>query len=201
MKKTNKLSLLVSLAMLSSVAVANGAPYVGAELGAFGYGNNNVAKNLFESHRSDDRGVTGRVSAGYLWDITNAVKLGVEAGVSKNQNKTVVEFDDANLKFKKWGLDTLAVADFAVNDCMNVFAKAGTTYTHNKFAANAYNLEYSVSNSVVVPKAVIGAGYNVSENINLNVSLNHEFERNSSNDSKYSPGTSSVLAGIKYSFS
>lgn len=200
MKKTNKLSLTLAIALLSSTVYA--APYVSGEVGYFGYGNNNPFKNMFDNRHSDAIGATGRLSAGYLWDVADCIKLGVEAGFSGNQNVDLKVDGTKIAKYKRFGVDALAVADYSVTPEFDVFAKAGATYVHQRITSDLDAVDFTGSSSHVVPKAVIGVGYNVSENVNLNMSLNHEFQKRSSHDSfgSFAPGATSLLAGIKYNF-
>lgn len=204
MKKTNKLSLTLALALLSSSLYA--APYVAGEVGYFGYGNNNPFRNLFSNKYDDAIGATGRLSAGYLWDIADCLKLGVEAGLSGNQNVDLKVDGTKIAKYKRFGVDALAVVDYNITSEFDVFAKAGATYAHQRLTSNNEVVDLNDitgTHARIVPKAVIGAGYNVTENVNVNMSLNHEFQRNTSNTffAKSAPGATSLLAGIKYTFS
>jgi hypothetical protein len=49
-----------------------------------------------------------------------------------------------------------------------------------------------------VPKAGVGFGVNLTKKANLNLSFQHEFERESK--SVYMPETNTLLLGVKYSF-
>ncbi|MFI4937096.1 MAG: outer membrane protein [Candidatus Berkiellales bacterium] len=207
MKKTNKISLLLPLILVSSTAYS--APYISGQLGVVGYGNNAIFKNLFDN--DDQYAASGRVAAGYLWDINNCLKMGLETGFTINSDKNLDTVDFWNnhidVDYKRWSADLLGVVDFYATERFDLFAKAGVAYVSEKVEARisnpwGVNVSGSVSNEKYVPKAVIGAGYNVTNNVNLNVSLNHEFDRNSRSDFSLSvPGATSVLAGIKYTFS
>lgn len=201
MKKNSKVSFLFSLLMISTPVLS--APYVSAELGLTGYGNNNVWQNIFSSDAKNEKVLTGRIAGGYLWDVNSCVSLGLEAGIFGNQDfkETVYYFSD-EFTYKRKGIDALAVADFSVTECFDVFAKAGAAYLKQTYAFRDMSsgvYSYSFSSTPIVPKAVLGAGYNISDNVNLNLSVGHEFYINSG-FLNTAPGATSVLAGLKYTF-
>jgi opacity protein-like surface antigen len=176
--------LLSSIFML--VGTSHAAPYVGVELGTYGYGNNNAFKNIFDN--KDNLGLSGRVSGGYLWNTKDCINLGVEAGVNAYDDKQ----DKKQINRSRMGIDALAVADMYVAPRVDVFAKAGTSYSEQETTNKVSHIRVVRHN--FVPKAAVGAGYDLTDNMNLNVSYQHEFQRSQLN------AITSVMAGLKYRF-
>jgi outer membrane immunogenic protein len=203
MKKTNKISVFLTAALLSQAVFAG--PYAAIEAGVNGYGNNNIYENFFET---ESNGPVGRLSAGYLWDLNNRLGVGLETGFSKYFKDLKVNGRDWwsdsswNVCYKRWDVDLLGVVDFHATEKFNIFAKAGAAYVNQKISGTIFeqNTTYHLSNSdidnIVSPKAVIGMGYDVTDNVNLNLSLNHTIDINRDVDL----GATAVLAGIKYNF-
>lgn len=199
MKNNHKLviGLLSSTLLLSQTAFA--APYISAQAGVYGLGENNPIKNIFDNEDDIDLGATGRLSAGYLWDINNCLKLGAEAGFTAYQQVELAENDFFSVKAKRWSGDVLAVADFYATQNLDLFAKAGGAYVKQSYPINFLGFQDTVSDKKVVPKGVVGVGYNLNPDLNLNFSLNHEFKKE--NSDTFIPGASSALVGLRYSFS
>lgn len=196
MKITNKIAIvLASILMLGSMNAYATGPYVAAEAGFYGLGSNdNPFKNLFDN--DDEVKLAGRVAAGYLWDVAASTKLGLETGFTKNQNISDTFFG-SSVKFKRHGFDLLGVADFHATDKFNLFAKAGAVYSHNEVAVGSSSSYISFSENKVVPKAVLGAGYDLSNALNVNLSLAHEFMKSGFEGI---PSSSMLMLGMKYNF-
>lgn len=160
MTKTNKISLLLSLILLSNAAFAT--PYLSGQVGYMGAGNNNPFSNIFDGNTYSAT-YTSRVAAGYLWDVNPCLKVGLETGVMTSM------------------VDLLGVVDFYATQKVDVFAKAGTQYIRH-----AYD-HFS-------PKAAVGIGYDVLENVNVNLSLDHTFLSHHQGD------ISALMAGVKFNF-
>ncbi|MGE4349316.1 MAG: outer membrane beta-barrel protein [Candidatus Berkiella sp.] len=198
MKITNKFSLCsIALFMMFGMNAHADAPYVLGEVGVYGLGeNNNIWKNIFDN--DEDTKLSARIAAGYLWNVANNTKAGVETGFNFNRN-IKVRYDDVTLKFKRHSFDLLGVLDFYPTQKFDVFAKVGTAYTKNKISYHYLNMSDAASHSTFVPKAVIGAGYDFTKDLNVNLSLAHEFKKNS-----YSfdliPSSSMFMLGMKYNF-
>jgi hypothetical protein len=170
-KKASPLLLLFFAIHCSHVYAA---PYVTAQGGAYSAEGFNI-------------GGTGRIGAGYLWDVQPRVKLGVETGFQLYQ-----DIGDSFETDKRKSIDLLGVVETNPIGKMTVFAKAGPAYTMEK-SQKKYS-EYK--SDAFVPKGVIGVGYNLSDKINANVSVNHEF---GGKDLSTSSATS-VMAGINFKF-
>ncbi len=194
MKNKYKIVIGILISALSHSQLMAG-PFISGQIGLSGYGDNNIYKN-FDNDHNINLGGTGRLAAGYLWDLNDFLKLGLEAGANVNQNVSIFKsYRGYNIETKRWSIDTLAVADFFVTPQVDMFVKAGFAYVKQSLPGNFW----ISSNHAVAPKGAAGVGYNITPNVNLNLSLNHEF--NKSKSFHFRPGASSVLAGIRYSFS
>jgi len=209
MKNLTKSILLSSVLVVSSTC-ALAAPYVSGQLGSYGYGDNNVFENTFDNE--DGHGVTGRLAAGYRWDISEILKIGVEAGINGYQNKNI----DAGLidvSLKRFSTDALGVLTVYPTSKFNLFAKGGAAYVRQKLSVSGSMFRLNVREDNIVPKAAVGVGYDICPNINVNLSLNHEFNRDKMvtfvsdtnpmvkvTGPSINTGATSVLAGIQYTF-
>jgi opacity protein-like surface antigen len=204
MFNNKKRLVLVSFCGLLSSQVFAGL-YVQGQVGAAGIGgNNNFFDNIFDNEF--DLKATGRISAGYLWHANPCLKVGLETGFQGYSNLTIEDSDDflsASYKYKRSTFDVLGVLDYSANSKINLFAKAGPAYVMQKetisFADNYYNYSFTDSSNVVVPKAAVGVGYNINPALNVNLSFNHEFKKDS--DNKFAGSESSILAGVVFKYS
>ena len=196
MKINNKLSPILMSALLLMSASACASPYVIGQAGIYGMGANNYFNNLYDNEVR----MTGRFGLGYLWDLNEIVKLGVEAGLHLNQAYKDGD-SDFNMKVERHSLDALAVLDIHFNNPFDVFAKVGLSRISDKLSVNFSNTSFSISDHAVVPKVVLGAGYDLSSNVNVHVALTHEFKRNNE-DYIYGvePSASSLMLGMMYRF-
>jgi outer membrane immunogenic protein len=206
MKIINKIALILSSLIISAPALAG--PYISGQVGAFGYGEkNNPIENLFDN--DDEIRATGRLAGGYTWDVNDCLKVGLEAGVNgfEDVDSSIIfaDFNSINvidLEYSRWSLDALAVVDYQATQKFDLFAKAGPAYVREKVAIDTFGVEFSRSHGTVVPKAIVGVGYDVTNNVNLNLSLSHEFKRDNQNSIFDAvPSTTSALVGLQYNFS
>ncbi len=207
MNNFKKLIVTLSTCALMFSEVAHSSPYISAQIGA-SHGYASPLSSVFLEQ--DKFGITGRVATGYLWNLTDRVKLGVEGGAQGYQN---IEDKHGALSVtaKRWSLDMLGVADCFITQRFDIFAKLGTALVHQEYTARLNGNDHYYgeklyffvndqplkSQSIFVPKAEIGAGYNLQKNLNLNLSVNHECR----NQQRLVGGTRSYLVGVKYSFS
>ncbi len=196
--KTNKISLILlsTLSLCAIDAIAN--PYISGQFGVYGTrDSNNVYDNLFHSDKARS---TGRISAGYLWDVNPCVELGVEGGVQGYQ-KLRENYNNVDASLRRYSVDVLGVVDYYPVQGFDLFAKAGPAYIREKATIHHNHFDASARKGTVVPKAVIGAGYDIINNVNVNIALSHEFKR--SNDfflGNDVPSATSAMIGAKYSF-
>ncbi len=197
MKKTNKLSviLLSTLSICSINAIAS--PYVSGQFGVYGTSDsNNAYDNLFHNKSR----ITGRIAAGYLWGINPCTELGLESGVQGYQ-KIREQYTVTDATLRRYSIDALGVVDYRPIQYFNVFAKAGAAYVREKINVHTTHYDYSSAKGTVVPKAVIGAGYDVLENVNVNLSVSQEFKRHGHFVATLPmPAATSAMAGVNYRF-
>lgn len=199
MKKSTIMLAVVSLTgtMLTSASL-KAAPYLSAQIGA---GHGYPLKFDNDSDNKKKFGWSGRVGLGHLWDVSDSFKFGGEIGAQGYQ-KIKRSYNFTNTSTRRWSIDALAVADLFLTDNVDIFGKLGAAYVHTKYHSslsqsneNFLGLS-SERKAYYVPKAAVGLGFNVSENANFNISLNHEVRKNSEKRA-----ATSVLAGFKVDFS
>lgn len=198
-----RLIILSFCGLLSTQTMAG--LYVQGQVGAAGIGaDNNFFDNIFDNEF--DLKATGRISAGYLWHANPCLKMGVETGFQGYSNLTIEDSNDffsASYKFKRSTFDVLGVLDYSANSKLNLFAKAGPAYVMQKesisYTDYPYTYSFTDKSNVVVPKAAVGIGYNVSPALNVNLSLNHEFKKETA--SKFAGSESSIMAGVLFRYS
>ncbi len=213
---TKTIKTVLSIATLMVCTASYSKSYLSAQIGSAS------GNEIFVSNPPNDYkiGATGRLAAGHLWEPTCRFKLGVEAGIQiyqniENKSHDYYDADGRNVELsietKRWGLDVLGVADFFITKRFDLFAKLGTAFVQQSYSNringntfynggkvySAINAHYLESESRFVPKVAVGAGYNVRDNLNINLSINHEYK----NQDHYVPGVRSVLLGLNYSFS
>ncbi|MCS5712254.1 outer membrane protein [Candidatus Berkiella aquae] len=193
--KTNKISLVLlsTLSLCAIDAIAN--PYVSGQFGVYGTrDSNNVYDNLFHSHKAR---ATGRIGAGYLWDVNPCTELGLEGGVQGYQ-KLRESYNNVEASLRRYSIDVLGVVDYYPTvHGFDLFAKAGAAYIREKATIHLDHFDASARKGAVVPKAVIGAGYDIINNVNVNLALSHEFKRS---NAYFFPAATSAMIGAKYTF-
>lgn len=76
-----------------------------------------------------------------------------------------------------FNVDANASLDLNNSAKLAMLAKAGVSYSKQKYSVNAYQVNsFSISNKKSVSKASLGFGYEVSQHISTNVSLIQEFK-------------------------
>lgn len=195
----NKLSLFVVSTLMLISTNAYTSPYLIGQAGIYGIGtDNHYFKNLLDNEYIR---LTGRVGLGYFWNASKMIKLGVETGWHFNLGIRDT-FGGATFKLERRSFDALGVLDLSFANHYDLFFKAGIARVKDKVTAhNFYPSTVSLSDHAMTPKIVLGAGYDLSSNVNAHVALTHELKR--TND-KYLlgvvPSTSSVMAGVIYHF-
>lgn len=179
---------LIVLATLSTSALAK--PYLGLQAGVGGVGDYDHVFGNFKRHTDEnDQKTTGRISAGYLADISNSrFKVGIESGLQGSLPFKANDYWDT--KIKRWSFDIVGVADFYATPKLDLFAKLGAAYTSHHISSNDF---YSETIHETVPKAALGIGYDVTPCVNLNLSLSHEFSDNAN-----VPSLTAALVGVRF---
>jgi len=194
-------SLMASMA-LSSTAFACppnslvDSPYMSAQMG--------VADKPYSNYES--KKFTGRVAYGYLWQANEIVKLGLESGFNMFENNhyvgnNAVPTSGYQGTVKRVGFDILGVLDFYATSRLDLFAKAGPSYTFQKFKYTSSANEPAKSHKdVAALKFAVGMGYDISEN--TNVYLTREFQtkqKHSVLENSTVPADSTSI-GVRYKF-
>lgn len=189
----NSMRLFSILFLLASfiAPVANAAHYVSAEVGVV---DTTLSYGYADSHKTT---LVGRVATGYLWEnpVNDRWQYGFEIGF-ENFNKVNKHFQDIDVKYHQFQVDALGVVDYSLSEKVDFFAKLGLAYAKRKLSAESEtSFIFSQYNGVFhdgFAKGVVGVGYNLTEHVNLNVSMENNFG--------YHHPTRNLLAGIKYTF-
>lgn len=193
----------------------------GAEHATF----NNQAIKFGPRDKKND-GVTGRVAVGYDFNKY----LGLEAGFgmfsSYNREFTATGvglpgqkvLGNAETKTSLYAADLLAKATLPI-DNFYAFVEGGAAYVHAHY--NALNVPFvnksvhpvitgvsnewkSGSNGSIRPKAGVGVGYKISDNVGVDVSYDRIFATGNNSktitDKAYVPNINTVMLGLTYKF-
>lgn len=204
MKSNIKKTLFSLLAtyVLSSTAFACppntllDSPYVSAQMG--------VSDKPYANYES--KKFVGRVAYGYLWNPNEIVKLGLEAGANMFENNhyvgnTGVPASGYQGTVKRFGFDILGVLDFYATQRLDLFAKAGPSYTFQKFKYTSTANEPAKSHKdVVALKFAVGVGYDVSENINLYLTREFQTKQKHSVLENSTVPADATSIGVRYKF-
>lgn len=186
MNFSNKL-ILCSLIAFHSTAYC--APYLSGQIGAtvipF------TISTPYSSFESDKTALLTRLAVGYMWGNNANFQYGIEAGY-ENLHRVKESFQQIALEARQYQIDAVGVIDYFFCKRWDVFAKAGAAYTKRTVAANYQAIYFSGAYDRFSPKVVVGVGYNLTNHLNLNLSLENNF--------KHVAPQRDILAGIKYSF-
>lgn len=165
------------------------------------------AGGCYWDHYNDLKAFTGRGGLGYAVSIIPfpSIRYGLEIGYQEYQQKEsiitthlfgerrMIRFTD-----KRQAFDLLAVLDVKPFCNTNFFVKIGPAWVVQK---SGYNSDVNRNGEVqtqkshdIVPKAVVGMGFNLLPCVNINGSLVNEFQ------TKKQINVISIMAGIKISF-
>ncbi|OOY83917.1 hypothetical protein BOW14_12755 [Solemya velum gill symbiont] len=201
---------------VSGLAIASpiqtGSPYVSLQLGYGGidsksYGNLGTTGNRLTQKNT---GFSYRVSGGYLFNITNNLKIGPELGYF-GYPKDKYTHPNFTFELKGYSVDLLANARYTFNNMLYGFVKGGFAYTQQKLTmSNPANPNQNLSNtkSKLLPALEVGLGYKINQNMSLDASYHRVFgdadvlnggNLNSLNDAKIGP-VSAWLVGFNYNF-
>jgi OOP family OmpA-OmpF porin len=131
-------------------------------------------------------GIAARAYGGYLWAIPQAqnLQVGVELGYNyykKNTYSLAGPNASDEWNYKGHSIDLLGVAKFNLGTSgLNVLAKAGPAYVRQKMTITennlgALNTGWAGSESKVKPEAVVGIGYDITKNLDINATYAHIF--------------------------
>ncbi|MDF1653489.1 MAG: outer membrane beta-barrel protein [Coxiellaceae bacterium] len=181
--------------LLSMEAVAGGveAPandnvlaglYVGGNVG-YGKTNETITDSGVELS-TKNKGFVWGADAGYQFTKNWAIEAGytqmpnvkVDAGTAQNQNRI---------------FDIVAKGIYPFNDKFNVFGKLGAAYTHTRTTDLLINANQS--SGAIVPYFGAGVGYNLTQNVSLNVQGFATTKRGN-----VVPAMYGATAGLQYNF-
>lgn len=158
-------------------------------------------------------GFSGRVNVGYLAGVSQNMSLGGEAGYTYlpyTTNTVTMTSEDLTQTFSRkydprYVLDLLAVAKFYVTSELNVFGKAGIAYVNQKQTVSTEGFYSSSTDGKVLPELAVGAGYNIAQNLEANLTYAHAFGDNHESQivastTDYMPSFNTVMAGLNYTF-
>lgn len=187
-------SLLIAILLLANTSV-RAEPYMIAQTGIYGLGENNYFKNLKDRKSL----LSWRMGAGYLWDFTDNLKGGIEGGLNLYEGYKFNAYAyEENVN--RYSIDLLGVLDFHFTNKANVFAKAGIAVVSESWSSKTPSSSVFTSTKAATPKVVLGIGYDLSSDINANIALSHEFSQTDS-DGLFLIGSSAVMLGLTYRFS
>jgi outer membrane immunogenic protein len=193
------------LVTTSSVAFADGVPYVGADLGlnSSSFSLKNSAGNKTNLHSS---GVTGGLFAGYGVTVNQNIYLGGEAFVNTGSMSTSTKTTNTRTTDKlkttySYGLDFMPGYKFT--ESTMAYLKAGIVRTRFKLTQNAPTSNLSGSSENTVTGGQLGLG--LQTDVSSNVAVRGEFLHTSYNSftafgSKVKPTNNQVNFGLVYKF-
>ncbi len=191
MKISSKIAFITFCLALLNATPALSTPYVSGEIGFFGV---EVTSNTPFSYSEDNYlGAVGRIGLGNLWPVNDCLQVGLEAGGNIFGSHGDSYFN-GSMDYDRYSFDLLAVADQHITRRFNIFAKAGVAYAKDEVSFSDYNFYQSTSSSGVVPKGVLGIGYDLTKRINVNLAYNKEFNANNVD------AISFLTAGLKVNF-
>ncbi len=117
------------------------------------------------------------------------MQYGIEAGY-ENLHRVKESFQQLTLEARQYQIDTVGVIDYLFCKRWDMFAKAGAAYTKRTVTGNYRQATYTGAYDKFSPKVVLGVGFNLTNHVNLNLSLENNFK-------DVTPHRD-VLAGIKY---
>jgi hypothetical protein len=172
------------------------SPYVSAQLG--------VADKPYSNYES--KKFTGRVAYGYLWNPNEIVKLGLETGFNLLENNhyvgnTGVPASGYQGTVKRFGFDILGVLDFYATQRLDLFAKAGPSFTFQKFKyTSTANQPAKSHKDVAALKFAVGVGYDINENTNIYLAREFQTKQNHSVLENSTVPADSTSIGVRYKF-
>ncbi len=192
MKNTKKILLILSTLTLSFGLCA--APYLSVEGG--------VTRSEFNSNffKNKHKKPTGRIALGLIGNSSDRIQLGVEAGVQAfGPQNNALNLGNSGHR-RRTTVDALGVIDVYITPRFDLFAKAGFAYVHQSTSVETRGYKFSYLKKAVVPETIVGVGYNVSPNFNVNLSLANQFSRKDDTVENRAPNAASVMLGIKCTF-
>lgn len=206
MKKTLLATVVAaSLGVVSVAAAADfsgfqgkgSGAYVGANVGYADAAWKTSNANITDSNTIKDKsGLTYGLDVGYMFNVN----LGAEFDYDFYGNQKLNADGTQVGKIKDQSNPALlAVFNVPVNQQWNAFAKLGAAYLTPKIS---YDGATDIKYKVWAPEAVLGAGYNIMPNVNLNGQLKYVAQQkaDSFTGGQSTPNYTAVTVGVNYMF-
>lgn len=155
----------LSTSIATSAVAAQPGFYAGVQAG---YGNLHLGKGA----DNKDKGLAGRVSAGYMFNNNFGAELGWSKFRTIESNGYVYQsgIKSAKLAFKTDVVDVVAKGVVPVADNFNVYGKLGGAYVMQRADVTVKNgHDYDASEKKLLPTASVGVSYDFSPNVTADV--------------------------------
>ncbi|WP_108652751.1 outer membrane beta-barrel protein [Dongshaea marina] len=200
MKKILIASVIAAMAASSGAAFAQNStasnssftpvgPYVKGEMGWVNQDITGNAPNYSKEH------LGGRIAAGYTFDINRQFSVAPEIGYGyygKESFSGMTPYGHVSGDAKFHAFDMSGVGTYHVNEKIDLFGKAGFAYKTIDVSVNDIKVS-SDDNDGWTPLMGVGAGYNLTPQLQAQVTYTHMFEHQDY-------ALDSVMAGLKYTF-
>ena len=192
--------VVISYCVFTSTGFA-GSPYVSGQIGRFGSGD-------VDPDTTIDHGMAARIAAGYTWDTTKRIKLGLETGLTGFQTthvKTYFANDPINsfdVDLSRTNVDILGVFDLFVTKRFDLFAKLGWAYQTQKVSSRTSmvtDITPARDNGNGL-KLALGLGYNITPQVNLNLEVSGQSGGDGPYLNDHVHGIGTTMLGLRYKF-
>lgn len=190
-----KFALIALSSLLFTHSALAGSPYVSGQLG------------YFDSDYFSDHGFAARAAAGYLWNTSKRIHLGLETGLTGFQKKNIEEYVPSfsyyqsgyyeHISNQRTTLDVLGVFDFFVTQKFDLFVKLGALYQWNSTHSDDYA---TPSRDGFGGKLSIGFGYNITPHVNIFVERSGQRDKNNYLNYSNDKTLGTTMLGLRYTF-
>jgi len=198
MKHIKIISIAIASLLASNMAMAKSGPYVQGQLGvAKNNLNSGIPSNSYFNTTNHD--FAGRISAGYMGNLTEKWQLGGEIGWGHygSMDFTGNAFDTSTAKIT--ATDLALVTSYQLAPKIELLAKGGTSI-EKLSSTKDLGFGATTNTTKAVPMAGIGIGYDFTSKLQANLNYTHTFGDDMSATSTGVPTLDTVMAGLKYSF-
>lgn len=207
-KKQVVMAVLAGLASVAAVADTSG-PYVGIQAG---YGNvhqapvpnENFADTVSYTQHFSDKGLAGRIFAGYQFNPNVALETGFTRFHDSHDNITATYAgiplsEKATLKTQAW--DVVGKGILPLQNGFSLYGKAGVAYlmadAKARTTLGSVNASASKSANHIYPTASVGVSYDITKNVVADVSYTRIQK---TGGSKKLSSTDFAAVGLAYNF-
>ena len=187
----------------------NSGFYVGGQVGRdWMRAKSQTASGLTAKKGSHTGGFAGRLDAGYDFNQYLSAEMGYTYLGSYD---TQISPLPATFKRSLYAFDAMGKVTYPFADKLFVFVGAGAAYVHSDYTSGTmfgvnYTGENGLKHGAIRPKAELGVGYNLTDNVALDLSYSRIFGVGSpmTNDlqlnKKYLPNIDMLGVGLTYKF-